>query len=187
MPIYEFICADNHKIEKYMTLQELNTIDYRDLICPFVIGTRNANFNILCALPLEKIHSTFNTTQVGKPSIVFRNRKTGEIQVASSEHEQAPYGFVKEELKTPFERSRFEKEYNKKMSEQDDVQTEMRRQKMADNQKLRQDRNRKNLSKIAGKADNPSAAKSLMRKAMERNRKRERVPKKKSNFRFEVN
>jgi hypothetical protein len=131
--------------------------------------------------------SSFNTTQIGKPSIVFRNPKTGEIQNASFEHQPVPAGFVKEELRNPAERTKFEKEYNQKMAQQDDIVTEMRRQKMDENQKSRQDKNKANLSKIAARSDNPSATKSLLRSAMTRNRKRERVPKKKTNVHFDVN
>jgi hypothetical protein len=184
MPIIEYECEMGHRKEELFLSHKNIVEEIRCEECEFLYSNEDEG-HVYC--PMHRIWSKPANIQIGKPSIVFRNPKTGEIQNASYEHQQVPYGFVKEELKSPFERSKFEKEYNQKMAQQDEVQTEIRRQKMADNQKLRQDKNRSNLSKIAAKSDNPSATKSLLKSAIERNRKRERVPKKKTNFHFEVN
>jgi hypothetical protein len=190
MPIYQYKCLDGHITEKILTISEMERSEHKqNLHCDVKVNKygEEDDSGDYCDLILERIPSVFNTAQVGKPSIIFRNLKTGELQNATSEYQAAPRGFVKEELKGPFERSKFEKEYNTKMDMQDDIVTEEKRQRVSENQKARQDKLKRNLSKIAGKSDNPSTVKSLMKSAMERNRKKERVSRKKTNFRFEVN
>jgi hypothetical protein len=190
MPIYEYECLDGHINERILTIKEMESKYFQeDLTCCVKInkyGELDENGDN-CGLLLHKVQSTFNTTQVGKPSLIFRNPKTGAIQVSTHEYQVPPSGFVKEELRNPAERTKFEKEYNERMRVQDEIQTEKRRLETSDSQKNRQDDLKSRLSSIAAKSENPSMTESLVKNAMKRNRKKERVPKKKTNFHFEVN
>src|SRR5574338_370596 len=130
MPIYEFECPIHGKFERVFSLREFDTIK-SGVICNQYIDTKQDCFvageeyrcmkiaTLEWSLPVYPSH--------GKPTIVFRNKQTGEAEVALYEHQQVPAGFVKEELKTPYERSKFEKEQQAQQNLEDEYKTEERR------------------------------------------------------------
>lgn len=176
MPIYEFECPIHGRFELIVSLQRYDMV--RD-------GSECA-IDAACLKRCEKVPSLPVYPSHGKPTIVFRNNKTGEVEVATYEHQQAPDGFIKEELKTPLERSRFEKEQTQNQRIEDEYKTEERRYAVDFARKKRHDDLNAKMSSITSKADNPAAAESLLKAAMERTRKK-KVPEKRSEMRLDVN
>jgi|SRR6185295_1359344 len=174
MPIYEFECTN----EDCKYIQE-EILPLRDAD----IKTATCN---KCQCRSEKIPSKTNWPSHGKPTVIFKNPRTGETEVALFEGQKAPKGFIKEELKTPYERSRFEKEETQKQRIEDEYKTEERKFAVDYARKQRHDDLKAKMSSITSKADNPTVAEDLLKKAMERTRNK-KVPAKRSEMRLDVN
>jgi len=176
MPIYEFTCPIHGRFEIILSIQEFTKLDSNYYRCK--------NFD--CIHKCEKEWSQVNWPSHGKPTVIFKNPKTGEVEVALHEHQKAPDGFIKEELKTPLERSKFEKEETQKQRIEDEYKTEERRYAVDYTRKQRHDDLKAKMSSITSKADNPTVAEDLLKKAMERTRNK-KVPAKRSEMRLDVN
>lgn len=185
MPIYEFECKAGHKHECFMSYED----SLHQWFCTRKVGwIDELNIAKLCNEPMEKIWSAPARIQIGKPTIVFTNPQTGEARIAVHEHEQAPAGFTRTELKSSIERSAFEHQQNAIAAHQDDVYNEMIVQKREDARRQIIDNAKAHASDDASISDNPSATKSLMDAAIKHVRsKPTQKRKRKTEFRFDVN
>ena len=182
MPLYEFECSVHGRFEQYFPLSEFDNIK-DGIIC---VKTEDIKNDDICGRNAEKVWSQVNYPSHGKPTVVFKNPKTGETEVALYEHQKAPNGFIREELKTPYERSKFEKEETQKQAIEDEYRTEERRFAVDHVRKQRHDDLKAKMSSITSKADNPTVAEDLLKKAMERT-KNKKVPAKRTSVKLDVN
>lgn len=188
MPIYEFSCEKTGQThEKFMLISEWDT---NKIICPIHFAHENVINHYKREFPhlihyAEKIFSIPAKMELGKPTLVMVNPKTGEKQVMASSRDKPKRGWVVEELKSTTDRTRFENEQNANFAIQDEVYNQ---NVQASRDAFRKEQNAKNLadmSKICAETDNPSATEALMKAAM--NRKPKELKKRKSVFRFNVN
>lgn len=166
MPIYEFECPNGHKFE----IVRVSAFDF---------GT---TFKCTCGAIGDRIWSLPANINIGKPTIIFRNASDPtDVQVASHSEAQVPYGFVKEELHNPIERSKFEKERQKILDAKNELITESVKLRDEATRKARHDDINSRMSSLPD-----DGTRDLMKFAMERSRKKkEKV--KKSNVRLDVN
>jgi hypothetical protein len=189
MPIYEFECKMGHRLEIYMTVEEMEAVKETGIQCTgqprgyaHLTGDEFGNGRAY------KVWSSFNTTQIGKPTIAFVNPQTGEARIAVHPHEQPPAGFVKEEIKGSIERTRFEQTQNAIHAEQDAIYNEQIRQKREEFKSTHIAAIKSHLADDAASSENPAATESLMNAAIERIRKKDPLPKKrKTEFKLDVN
>jgi hypothetical protein len=176
MPIYEYDCPEHGQFER---LQSIKFAEVKYSICCPVEGC-----NLIC----DKLAPRTANIQLGKPTIVFTNPQTGLSQIATSEHEQPPAGFIKKELKGPIERSKFEHQENSKASLEDAIYNENIRQgREAAREHLYKDID-KNMREDAATSDNPAETVRLMEAAKKHiANKKPKNRKRKTEFRFDVN
>lgn len=124
--------------------------------------------------------------QIAPPTIIFRNKQTGKVETAIIRNQSNPYGMEREELKGPFERSKFEKEQQAKHDIENAIVTERNFTIKNETRKNRQSDIRARLSGLAESSENPEFTKDLMKLAMERDTKKE-LPHKKTEFHLVVN
>lgn len=190
MPIYEFECKMGHRFSKFCSLADWDRLVKEGIPCEGTIGTGfahiigdefgNGRAYLAWSLPAKM--------QLGKPTIVFINPSTGQAQVAVHEHEQPPPGFIKEELKSSIERSKFENVQNQIAAEEDAIYNENIRQKREEARRSIIDNTIAHASSDASSSDNPSATEALMKSAIEHIRKKPEVRRKrKTEFRLDVN
>ena len=165
MPIYEFECPLGHRRERIFYVNE----------CPNSVECHTAIEEVYCSLKAERVWSAPANIQIGKPTKVFLNPRTGATQIATSEHEKAPRGFVTRELSGPIERSRFEKEEQRKLDVTNEIVTHQLDAQKEETRKNRQADTLSNLSKLAAESDNPAGAEHLIKKALERTRRKKRI------------
>lgn len=181
MPLIEYECPNCFSIiEKLYKLVEY---PYPETIeCLYCLGDNGGT--VLASI----IWSKPATNQIGKPTIVFTNPRTGESQIATSQYDSPPPGFVKEELKGSIERSKFEQQQNRINAEQDDIYNETIRQKREEFKKNHIDLINQHMSDDVASSDNPALAEGLMKKAIERIRKKPALKKKRrTEFTFDIN
>src|SRR5438067_4390815 len=77
----------------------------------------------------ERVWSAPAKMELSSPTIAFINPQTGKAIVATNRYEKPPDGFIKQELKSSIERSRFEREQNNINAQEDDIYNETIRQK----------------------------------------------------------
>lgn len=176
MPIYEFECPVHGKFERILSIREFVELDDSYYRCK--------NFD--CGHKCEKIWSLPVYPSHAAPTIIFKNKQTGETEVALYKNQETPHGFVKEELKTPYERSKFEKEETAKQRIEDEYKTEERRFNVDYVRKQRHADIEAKMDVITKDADNPSAARALLKEAMKRTRNK-KVPDKRTDMKLAVN
>ncbi len=174
MPIYEFECPIHGVFERILSLE---FSDAKHIVCMHEDSKEG-----FCLRNAEKVWSASVVSFGAKPTIVFKNPKTGEMEVATHENQQAPYGYVKEELRGPIERTKFEKEASQRRYVEDELTTE----------KLKQgrDKTRKNLHDDLNARMNTfdSNTQNMIKMSMRHARKRhERIKPKRTNIMLEVN
>lgn len=145
-------------------------------------------FNKACGGFMYRIWSRPANIQLGKPTIVFINPQTGVAQVATSEHDSPPPGFIKQELKGPIERSKFEQTQNAINAQEDAIYNE----NLRINREEARERTLKgideNIREDAAKSDNPAETVRLMQAAKEYIKKKPTMKKKRqTNFVLDVN
>lgn len=174
MPLYEYECELHGRFERLRPIEAMND----SALCP----------NDDCINSCEKVWSKPANIQLGKPTIVFTNPSTGLSQIATSEHEQPPAGFVTRELRGPIERTKFEQQENAKASFEDAVYNENLRQgREAARDYLFKDIET-NIRNDAEKSDNPAETVRLMEAAKKHiQNKKPKNKKRKTEFRFDVN
>lgn len=175
MPLYEYECLSGHRQEKYF-----NISNFPDkIICETC--AKIYEFEVYA----KKVWSLPANIQIGKPTIVFTNPSTSESRVAISENESAPPGFIKNELKSSIERTKFENVQNEIYRQQDEIYNEGLKQDRELFRKERTNQLNAEMSSIVAQSDNPSATESLMKAAI--SRKRKPLKKRKTQFALEVN
>lgn len=158
------------------------------IICRKRVESSMEGYETLCGKEAYKIWSQPANVQLGKPSIVFVNPQTGAAQIATSNYDSPPPGFVKQELKGPIERSRFEQVQGAIASHEDDIFNEDIRQKRDEFKKTHLKLIDQHLQEDAQSSSNPELTVRLMEAAKDRIIKKDLVPKKrKTEFRFDVN
>lgn len=174
MPIYEFECPDGHRFEKIMSLE--NGIQNGKWQCGSYEG------GVFCGKWAERIWSIPANINLAKPTIIFRNPKTNEVEVATHDNDQPRKGFVREELKNPIERSKFEKEQSQQRYVEDEIVSEA-----ISLERSQTDKNRHaDINARMGSYD--SQTQQLLKSAMKRSaEKKKRTPRKQTNIRLDVN
>jgi hypothetical protein len=179
MPIYELECAKCGVVEEvyyssYKTYQEdaEATIDH-------------SQFGASCGGYMTMIWSLPANLQIGKPTIVFKDPKTGDAIVAVHPHQPTPEGYIKEEIKGSIERSKFEIQQNKLHHEKDEIYNLTAQMQRDEVRKANHDQVKAELNAIADSSDNPLATKELMKAAL--NRPARELKKRKTEFKLDVN
>jgi hypothetical protein len=176
MPIYDYECPIHGQFWKIQS-KEFGAVKY-SICCP------EDDCNAVC----DKLPPLTANLQLGKPTIVFTNPQTGLSQIATSEHEQPPAGFVKKELKGPIERSKFEQQENSKASFEDAVYNENLRQGREEARKHIFQDIENNMREDAAASDNPAETVRLMEAAKKHiQNKKPAEKKRRTEFRFDVN
>jgi hypothetical protein len=175
MPIYEFSCPIHGRFELWFSLSDCERIQ-NGIPCKFES----------CKERAEKEWSQVTYPSHGLATTIFRNPRTGDIRTAVMRNQETPAGYVREDLKTPMDRSRVEREMQNNANEENEYVTERNRYLKEETQKNRQADLKARLGTITKDSENPSAAAYLVKKAMLRNRKR-KLPPKKTEFHFAVN
>lgn len=190
MPIYTFECKLHGRFEKIFPIRELERLKKEGIECELNKGTGFAHLTgdgfgngrayLVPSLPAN--------IQIGQPTIIFKDLRTGKAQVATSKYETPPPGFVKEEIRGSIERTKFENEQNKLASFEDEVYNTNREIERELLRKHIIDDANANMNSDAAKSDNPEATKHLMKKAIEHIQKKPKLRKKrKTEFRLDVN
>lgn len=193
MPIYEYDCPLGHKtaiiVKTYANLRVIDCPGYSNALFGLdELFEKQEALNGRCSEKADKSWSRPSNIQIGKPTIVFINPSTGAAQIATSEYEEPPKGFIKEELKGPVERSKFENQ-QAKLAEMDDLifneDIRQKREEFKDNHLKLIDQH---LREDAQSSDNPELTVKLMKAAKDRIKKKSALPKKrKTQFRLDVN
>lgn len=161
MPIYEFQCVKGHITETIVLSNYLSN----HILCP------DMSNDMRCGLPAERIWSAPANIQIGKPTRVFQNPANGKTIVASSDYDKPPYGYIETQLSGPIERSRFEKEEQRKLDITNEIVTRQLENTRLATKKNRHDDLKANMSRLAAESDNPSGAEAFIKSAMNRKKK----------------
>ena len=182
MPIYQFKCLKTNEIAEIIL--PISESDRKYIYCP-IHTIKNENNEEINWHDAERIPSLFNTTQEAPPTIVFQN-ENGHIKLAASKYDRPPEGYEKVEIKGSIARSAIEHSLNKQQEIEDEIITERVRQIRDETMKNRHADLEANMSKLASESDHPTGAERFIRSAINRS-KGKSVPKKKSEFKFDVN
>lgn len=176
MPIYQYECPIHGIFEEILPISKC---DLKQIQC----GFKN---NVYCYKIAEKIWSLTTYPSHGAPTVIYKNPRTGEIRTAILKNQQTPAGYERIELKTPFERTKAEKEMQETANAENEYVTERNRYLKEETQKNRHNDLKARMGTITKDSDNPSAAADLLKAGMTRNRKK-KLPPKKTEFHFAVN
>lgn len=189
MPIYEFKCEAEHITEGIYT----NLSSIREIVCqviievPSITGDTNLRTYIPCGRKAEKIFSIPANPQIAPSTVIYRDLKTGKVETAHSRNQANPKGMVKEELKGPFERSKFEREQQRLHNVENEMVTQ---RNFAIKDQARKNRHSDINSRMntveVNSNENPQLTKDLLKMAMDRSNKKE-LPHKKTEFHLAVN
>ncbi len=180
MPIYEFECPVHGIFEKMLPIKEADT--------------KNARCNVPVSMPLrcgllsERVWSLTGNINIGKPTRVFIDQRTGNAFTPANEYEKAPRGCREIELRNPVERSQFEKEQQRMVDAKNEVTShalnamkDEATKKRHDDLKSRMNAVQKDIDPITGKEIRytlDEKSKDLLKKSMNRSRdKKERTKK----------
>lgn len=179
MPIYEFECPVHGIFE---VIADLKFCDIKYAKC---------TINETCAEICIKVWSIPGNIQIGSPTKVFVNNKTGEIYTPFSRYDKPPSGYHEQELRNPIERSKFEREQQRRVDAENqltshvlDSMKSQARKNRHDNLKARQNAvQRETYTDHEGKEQKVEFTldhkdKELLNKAMERSKKKPRKEKK---------
>lgn len=203
MPIYEFECEFTGDIKE--VILPLSEADNDRMFCPIhcrpYVEEYKEKFvtNMGRRFPLHsavKIWSLPARTDLGAPTRVFINNRTGEIFTPISKSDQAPIGYHEEQLKDSIQRSKFEKEYQRKLDATNEIVThELESQKAAITKRRHDDINsrmnavQRETDPVTGKEVEYTLDhrdKEVLKKAMNRTKKKKFRPRT-SDFKFAVN
>lgn len=178
MPIYQYSCLQTGEIvDLILPLSDYNK---KEIMCPIHAADFHLGGDKKYWHNAEKIWSIPAYPSHAPSTIIYRNPQTGEVRTAVLRNQETPDGFVKEELKTPFERTKVEHELQTKADIENEIVTERRRFMKDESTKNRHDDAEANMSRFDSQTQN------LLKAAMKRSKKKE-IPKKKSEFHFAVN
>lgn len=196
MPIYEFECENGHRLEKLFSIPNCPNRVICDFITNFVEGNLTQQ---RCGLLAEKVWSLPVVRFDAPPTIIFVNPKTGEREVAVSSTQPTPNGYVREELRGPIERSKFEKVQSQIKHVEDELLSEKLKQGREQTAKNIHDDINARMNSVTNKVYNPETkqeenvewdaiTKAMLKKSMAHTRKKhERIKPKRTNVRLDVN
>lgn len=198
MPIYEFECPIHGIFERLFPLRLYKEI-CNGILCEYPIsefGKGIIKEDLYCGETAEKIWSLPGNIQIAPPTRVFISPKTNQAQVAISQYDKPPVGYIEKELKDPIQRSKFEKEDNARVHIQDEVDTYKMDQRRQSHQKLRHDELKSKMNSLQTEVHPDTGekikhflepqTKFMLKKAMEHSNKK-RVPKKETVRKLAVN
>lgn len=177
MPIYEFECKNGHRFEKLFSINDCP----KNLLCEYCPRVPGIISRGSVPSLAEKVFSAPANINIGKPTIIFKNPRTGEVEVAASDYDTPRPGFVKEELKNPIERSKFERTVQARQDLANEIITEKLKQ---DHSETRKNRHADIESRMSSFPND--GTREFLRKAMNRKSKR-KFPEKKSQVKLTVN
>lgn len=135
----------------------------------------------------EKIFSIPANPQIAPSTVIFRNLKTGAVETAIERNQANPHGMIREEIKGPFERAKFEKEMQERHNVENEIITQRNFAQKDATRKNRHDDINANLNSAEiNNSENPHLTKDLLKMAMVRSNKKE-LPHKKTEFHLAVN
>lgn len=193
MPLYEYSCLVTGETKE--VLMSISDYDLKEIRCPIhcgkVVQATNERFRISGFkvkteqyYPLHKAEKVFSAPaniNIGKPTIIFRDPKTGRTEVAGSDYDTPPQGYIKELLSNPIERSKFEREEQRRVDLANEIITEKMKQDHSETRKNRH----ADIESRMGDISN-DGTREFLRKAMQRKSKR-KFPEKKSQVKLTVN
>lgn len=179
MPIYEFICYDHGRFERIFPISEYENIKYGTL-CGLVLIDDGESFG-QCTGFSERVSSIPANINIGKPTIIFRDPKTGRTELAASDYDTPPQGYIKELLSNPIERSKYEREEQKRVDLANEIVSEKMKQDHAETRKNRHADIESRMNDFPN-----DGTREFLRKAMARKSKR-KFPEKKSQVKLTVN
>lgn len=197
MPIFEFECTIHGRFEKILSFEDSEKI----ICCEKIVFRRTlgSGLNRKCYEPCQKVWSLPVVKFAAPPTIIFKNPRTGELQVATHANDQPPKGFVREELRGPIERSKFEKEASQRKYVEDELLSEHLKQGREQTTKNIHDDIKARMNAVTNKVYNPETkqdenvewdetTKAMLKKSMAHSRKKhERIKSKRTNVRLDVN
>jgi len=181
MPIYEFQCPLFGNV--FEVILPLEMADRKEFIC-----TCDSD-QIHMA---ERVWSIPGVVQIGKPTRIFVNNKTGDVFTPVKETDKAPKGYHEKELKGPLERTKFEKEQQHRVDGRNEFISHHLDTLKSEARKNRQDDTKAKMNSIQRELlPNPETGKeevveysldhkdqALLKSAMERSNKKKRKEKK---------
>lgn len=178
MPIYEFECPKHGIIERIFPLKLANIIE-----CFCMVDN--------CKLMAQKVWSLPGNIQIGQPTKMFINTKTGEPFAPMSRYDKPPKGYKEVELRNPIERAKFEKAQQQRVDAQNQVTSHVLDSMKSEARKNRHDNLNARMNAIQreefvdkdGKTRVEEFTldhkdKELIKKAMNRNKQKDRKEKK---------
>jgi hypothetical protein len=203
MPLYEFECPAGHITEKIFSIKDCpNIIDCSYKVDRKIQSVSGTNKSIVmdCLLPAEKIWSIPGNIQLGEPTKVFVNNKTGDVFTPATKSDRPPKGYHEKELKGPIERTKFEKEQQHRVNGRNQFMSHHLDLLKSEARKNRQDDTKARMNAIqreevvnpqSGKTETIEYSldhkeKALLKKAMERSAKKP-MKEKKSEVKLAVN
>ena len=195
MPIYEYMCEATGEIFEW--IRPISESEIKRQTCPvhFVENHKEGKdyHDVI------RIWSLPGNIQIGKPTRMFINNKTGEPFSPISQYDKPPKGYHEIELRSPTERSKFEREQQRRIDGQNQFTSHMldsmkseARNKRHDDLKARMNAVQKEeFTNKEGKTETVEFTldhkdKALLEKAMKRSRKKP-MKEKKSDVMLAVN
>lgn len=197
MPIYEFECkVTGETIEKLFSLSQAHVTLMK---CPIHSVNDCVKKNLPMAHLAQRIWSLPGNIQIGSPTKIFINNKTGEIFTPFSKHDKPPNGYHEKELKSPIERSKFEKEQQRRADAENQLTSHVLDSMKSEARKNRHDNLKAKMNAIQREeVERPDGKKevveftldhrdkSLLNKAMQRSNKKPKKEKK-TDVKFAIN
>lgn len=206
MPIYQYSCEITGQVVEQIL--PLEFADYIEIDCPIhcrkSIEADGEGFktHLEKTHPMhyaQKIWSLPGNIQIGSPTKIFINNKTGEIFTPFSRHDKPPNGYHEKELKSPIERSKFEKEQQRRADAENQLTSHVLDSMKSEARKNRHDNLKAKMNAVQreeiegpdGKKETIEFTldhkdKSLLNKAMQRSNKKPKKEKK-TDVKFAIN
>lgn len=161
MPIYEYSCNCGYKLEVYRKISDYNKLMH----CLLCSGIMEKEWSLTTPVGTSQTHNTDV-----KPYVYYQATDgSGRVRFTPMSNLPTPVGYDRIELKDHYARQKFEKRVNEQNSARAEVFREERKELVSREVKARHDGINSRMSEITSKTDNPTGARILMKKAMERN------------------
>lgn len=189
MPIYEFECPVHGIFE---TILPLISSELKLIQCGWAVDRNN-----FCYEAATKVWSIpAGDLSIGKPTRIFINERTGEPFSPLKPYDKPPRGYREVELRNPSERSKFEKEQQRRIDVQNQLTSHILDSMKSEARKNRHDNLNAKMNAIQREKDPVTGEtveftldykdKALVKKAMERSKKK-KVKEKTSNAVIAIN
>lgn len=203
MPIYQYECEITKEVIEEIV--SLSLADQMEIDCPIhcrkFIEKASDSFrtNLERTHPIHYAHKIWSLparTDLGAPTRVFINNRTGEMFTPISRFDQPPKGYREEQLKDSFQRTKFEKEYQRKLDATNEIVTHQLESQKAATTKNRHDDLNARMNAVQREIDPVTGEqveftldhreKEVLKKAMNRTKKKKFRPRS-SDFKFAIN